>query len=452
MSEIASSTPNSVVERPFPVKASWLSTRNILIVMTLLELGWLVAIWLTGASEAEHKLGPLLLMTLLASAVVLFLPERYVNWLKVDEPRLVRRRALILLLFSLFMAFVILVFAAQQRVWAFDEEGNLLAATAVAQEGVSAFFNNYELRPWLGTQHPPLVPIMYGLVMRLVGVSQLIGRLISGVFALATGLLTYLIGRRLFDRATAVIGAFLLFSFPLFLRLGSAAMVEVPLTFFFSLTVLLTLRLAERPSIGRLILVGLAIGVGLLSKYTMVFVVPLAFGIFAIHGSMKQALRYLGWLALIGISMLGIWLLLANQMDVLQKQFATIWEYARLVLTSEYGRQVLLETMTNRLPSGLGLYNLPLITLGVLFLLNRRRKVDAILLLWILSVWLPLAFTLPDHRYFLPSFPAIALTAALGLRQVPQATARGLLLSLLLAMSTLYLYVDWVRVSELFIK
>jgi hypothetical protein len=63
-----------------------------------------------------------------------------------------------------------------------------------------------------------------------------------------------------------------------------------------------------------------------------------------------------------------------------------------------------------------------------------------------------LSLTLPDHRYFLPSFPAVALMAALGLQQVPKGTARGLLLALLLAASTLYLYVDWVRAAELFVR
>ncbi|MFZ1400423.1 MAG: glycosyltransferase family 39 protein, partial [Candidatus Promineifilaceae bacterium] len=244
----------------------------------------------------------------------------------------------------------------------------------------------------------------------------------------------------------------LLFTFPLMLRLSAAMMVEVPLTFFFTLTVWFTLRLAERPSLGRLLLVGLVIGLGLLSKYTMVFVLPLVFGIFMVYGSFKQALRYLGGLALIGFLFLVGWLLLASRLNVLQGQLATVLEYAGLVLTTEYGRQVLFETMTNRLPSGLGVYNLPIITLGVVFLLNRRRKVDWVLLLWMLSVWLPLTLTLPDHRYFLPSFPAVALAAALGLQQVPKAAQRGLLLALLLAGSTLYLYVDWVRAAELFIK
>jgi 4-amino-4-deoxy-L-arabinose transferase-like glycosyltransferase len=295
------------------------------------------------------------------------------------------------------------------------------------------------------------VPIIYGLAMNLLGTSQLAGRAVTAVFALGTGWLTYFIGRRLFDRQTALLGALLLFSFPLVFRLGAAAMVETPLTFFFTLTVLLTLRLAERPSIGRLLLVGLAIGAGLLSKYTMVFVLPLVFGIITVQGSLKQAVRYFGVMALIGVILLAGWLLFANQLDVLQRQLATVWEYAGLVLTNEYGRRVLFETVTNRLPSGLGVYNLPFLALGGLFVINRRRAVDWVLLFWILSVWLPLSLTLPDHRYFLPSFPAVALMAALGLQQVPQ-TARGLLLALLLAASTLYLYVDWVRAAELFIQ
>jgi 4-amino-4-deoxy-L-arabinose transferase-like glycosyltransferase len=208
--------------------------------------------------------------------------------------------------------------------------------------------------------------------------------------------------------------------------------------------------LAERPSAGRLLLVGLAIGAGLLSKYTMVFVLPLVFGIIVVQGSFRQAIRYFGAMALIGAALLAGWLLLANQIDVLQRQWATIWEYAGLVLTNEYGRRVLFETITNRLPSALGVYNLPLIALGGLVLINRRRAVDWVILFWIVSVWLPLFLTLPDHRYFLPSFPAVALLAALGLQQIPQATPRGLLLSLLFAISALYLYVDWVRAAELF--
>lgn len=452
MSGVVPSTQASQAERPFPLKARWLSASNVLILMTLLELGWLGVIWLTGATAATYKLLPLLIVTIVLGAAVILLPDRFLTWLSFDEDRIARSETRLLLLLGLLIGTVLILFASQQRIWAFDEEGNLRAAAVVADEGIQTLFENYGRRPWLGKQHPPLVPIIYGLAMKLLGTSQLAGRAVTVIFALGTGWLTYLIGRRLYDRQTALLGALLLFSFPLLFRLGTAAMVETPLAFFFTLTVLLTLRLAERPSVGRLLLVGLAIGAGLLSKYTMVFVLPLVFGIIAACSSFKLAVRYFGSMALIGAVLLAGWLLFANQLDVLERQFTTIWEYAGLVLTNDYGRRVLFETVTNRLPSGLGVYNVPFLALGGLFVINRWRAVDWVLLLWILSVWLPLLLTLPDHRYFLPSFPALALLAALGLQQVPRATVRGLLLALLFAASTLYLYVDWVRAAELFVQ
>ena len=457
MSNLVPSTQTPVAERPFPLTISWLSARNVLVLMTLLQLGWLAVIRLTGATAATYKLLPLFIVTLGLGTAVFLLPSRLLAWLPLDEERIARSETRILLFCGLLVGAVLVYFASQQRVWAFDEEGNLMASVSVARNGILDLFENYGRRPWLGKQHPPLVPIIYGLMMRLLGTSQLAGRIVTAVFALGTGWLTYLIGRRLFNRQTALLGALLLFSFPLVFRLGAAAMVETPLSFFFALTVWLTLRLAERPSAGRLLLVGLAVGAGLLSKYTMVFALPLVFGIIAVRGSLKQAVRYFGAMALIGVVLLAGWLLFANQLDVLQQQMTTLWEYAGLVLTNDYGRRVLFETVTNRLPSALGVYNLPLLALGGIFVANRRRSADWVLLFWILSVWLPLSLTLPDHRYFLPSFPAVALVTALGLQQIPsgkisQGVARGLLLALFFAASTLYLYVDWVRAAELFVK
>ncbi|WP_420643986.1 ArnT family glycosyltransferase [Candidatus Leptofilum sp.] len=457
MSGIVPSPQTSRAERPFPLQVRWLSVRSVLVLMTLLELGWLAAIWLTGATAATHKLLPLMIVTIILGGLIILLPDRFLNWLPLENGRIAHKETHILLIIGLVFGVLLIFFAAEQRIWTFDEEGNLWAATAVANDGIGALFENYDRRPWLGKQHPPLVPIMYGLGMNVLGTSQLAGRTMTVLFALGTGLLTYLIGRRLFDRQTALLGTLLLFSFPLVFRLGAAAMVEMPLTFFFTLTVLCTLRLAEKPSVGRLLLVGLTIGAGMLSKYTMVFVLPLAFGIMVVQQSFGQAVRYFGAMGLVGLAVLVGWLLFANQLNVLQRQLATVWEYAGLVLTNEYGRNVLFETMTNRLPSGLGVYNLPLLALGGIAVLNQRQKADWILLFWTLSVWLPLSLTLPDHRYFLPSFPALALMAALGLQQIPngkraQGTTRGLLLALFLAVSTLYLYVDWVRVAELFVK
>jgi hypothetical protein len=123
-----------------------------------------------------------------------------------------------------------------------------------------------------------------------------------------------------------------------------------------------------------------------------------------------------------------------------------------LVLTNEYGRQLLFETVTNRLPSALGLYNIPLIMLGSLLLLWRHSRADVVVLLWLTAVWLPLLLTLPDHRYFMSSFPAIALLMAAGFVLVPKAVDRALLLALLYGASSLYLFVDWTRAAQIFLQ
>jgi len=452
MSDLVPATPMQPGERSYPLPTRWLTASTLLALMTLLQLGWLAAIWLTGATEAAYKLLPLIAVTLGLGVAIYLLPERYLTWLPLDEDRLARSETRVLLLAGLLLGAALLIFAHQQRLWTFDEEGNLIASYSVARNGVLSLFENYDRRPWLGKQHPPLVPIIYGSAMRLLGTSQLAGRVVTAVFTLGTGWLTYLIGCRLFNRQTALLGALLLFSFPLVFRLGAAAMVEMPLTFFFTLTVWLTLRVVERPSWDRWLLVGLAAAAGFLTKYTMVFILPLLVGIVAVRGTKKQTVRLAGVGLLVTVGLGAGLELFASRVAVLQQQLATVWEYAGLVLTNEYGRRVLFETVTNRLPSALGVYNLPLLALGGIFIIKRRRPVDWVVLLWLLSVWLPLFLTLPDHRYFLPSFPAVALLSALGLQQVGQGMARGLLLSLLFAASTLYLYVDWVRSAELYVR
>ena len=96
-----------------------------------------------------------------------------------------------------------------------------------------------------------------------------------------------------------------------------------------------------------------------------------------------------------------------------------------------------------RLPSGIGIANLPLLVIGVWQMLRRRQWSDYFLGGWILAVAVPLLLTLPGPRYFFPAFPALAVVMAYGLRQVEGDAERVLLLALLFASASLYLFVDW---------
>ncbi|HSJ86015.1 MAG TPA: hypothetical protein VK909_02320, partial [Anaerolineales bacterium] len=110
-----------------------------------------------------------------------------------------------------------------------------------------------------------------------------------------------------------------------------------------------------------------------------------------------------------------------------------------------------LETLFTRLPSSLGVYHAPLILFGVLYLLKRRNPADWMLLLWIGAITLFLFLTLPDHRYFLPIFPALAMVVAHTLLRFPENAERAILLSLLFGAGNLYLFADWVRESHIFL-
>jgi hypothetical protein len=125
-------------------------------------------------------------------------------------------------------------------------------------------------------------------------------------------------------------------------------------------------------------------------------------------------------------------------------------------LTSEWGRGFLLNSLLTKLPSGLGAYNLPLILLGLWQLVSRapRKASDWYVLLWIGMTSLLLILTLPDHRYFMMIFPALAIAmahwaaAAWSVREIGQVTLLGFIYQI----GALYLMVDWSRTSELFVK
>lgn len=430
----------------------FVTPRRALLAMMLLQLLWLAVIWLTGAATAVHKLPPLILYTFFTGLLVALMPARLRERLERTVDYLSQREKVALLLLSSLLLIGGTFYAAQQRLWPFDEEASYEAAVIVAQTGIPGLLDNYQNWGWLATQHPPLAPVVYGQFVNLLGEHLLIARLVSLFFSLGTGLLTYFIGTELYGKKTGLIAAWFLFTFPLFMRLSATAMVEPMLTFFFALTLYLVLLWVHRRWWPYLLAMGVAVGVGLVTKYTMVFVAPIVLGFILLRGSRRQIIQSLMVLTVAALLFGTIWVLVASRINVLQIQLETIGHYAGLVLTNRYGRNLLFETITNRLPSALGVYNLPLIVLGGLLLVRRRSRVDWMILLWVTAVWLPLFLTLPDHRYFMVSFPAVAILIAASFQLIPKLLDRALLLAILYCAGSLYLFVDWSRAAQLFIN
>lgn len=441
-----------------PLLASWLSwltqtlsPSRLLWLMMLLQMAWVLLIAYTGAATAVYKLPHLAVYTLLAGLFFIFLPHAWQLWLHQKVEQLGQTPKVTLVLLSLFLLAVGAFYASQQRLWPFDEEASYAAAVTVAQEGIAGLLHNYGQWDWLANQHPPLAPILYGQFARLFGQILPTVRFLSLLFSLGSGWLTYLIGRDLYSKQVGLAAMLLLFTFPLLMRLTATAMVEPALTFFFTLAVYWALMWYRFGRLSYLLALGLTLLLGVLTKYTMVLVLPLVVGIGLLRGDWAQVRRWGGWVLLgfIGAGLLAA--LLVSRSPLLQNQMQTLWHYAGLVLTNEYGRRLLFETLTNRLPSALGVYHAPLLGVGLLLLLNRRSRADWVILGWITAVWLPVLLTLPDHRYFMSSFPALALLMANGCQLLPKASPRQLLLSAVYCAGALYLFVDWARAADLFL-
>lgn len=458
----------------------FLMNRSLILTMAALQLIWLALIAVTGASSKYQTILVVAILSVIATLIVIFLPTSAIqkiyqikDWLFLSEKRS--------LLFLCFAALLIGVLYASSQKAGDDEQSSLKAANIIATEGLSSAYTALKRVGWLGQQHPPLFPIIFSLALKLPGPDLFDMRLVSVFFLAGTMVVTYLLGCELYSKEIGYLASILLLSFPLVIRLSASAMMDIELAFFFGLGLLLLIRLSRNPSYGLACATGLVIGLGLLTKYIMVFIFVVLFVYFVFIKRFQRIKVHLFIVAAVSMSVFAVWLLYANHIGILSRQFEKILNFVgsyHVIRNLEESTQespstqpiadaaestdpmdlmqngifrLGLESLFTRIPSSLGVYHAPLILFGLLYLLKRRESVDLKVLLWIGAVSLSLFLTLPDHRYFLPLFPAIAIVIAQVLLRFPDYAGRAILLSLLLGASNLYLFVDWVRESHLFV-
>lgn len=424
----------------------------VLVAIVSTQVIWLSAIWLTGASDSFGKLLILLIYSIVGGTTVIFIPNNLVLKIRRIMRFLIENEKIYLLILATAVLGIGALYAVYQEVESLVAELSVFKASQViVKEGVGSFFLQYSQIPWLGIQHPPLVPLTYGLVMCLLGEKILVLRLVTLVFATGTILVVYCLGRKLYDREIGFWASLFFLTFPYFFRIGSAASNDMQVTFFFSLTLLAVLHMQDSANYRLALTSGVFMGIGLLSKYTMALIYPTIGAISLILGSLKRLRIHLALLTLVSLGILAIWGGVAYQLGIWEIQQKNLSYFAGGVSMTPWGKMMLLELLLTRLPSALGPYTLPMLFIGGIYLLQRRELADMIVLVWIATVLLVLFLTLPDARYCMPAFPALAIVMAHGLRRVSQNAEQIGLLLLVSCAGALYLFVDWKRSSYLFI-
>lgn len=422
----------------------------LLITMICLQILWLSTIWLTGASDNWRKIALLFAYTIVLGGTIIFIPSPLMFWVREQREYIIRNEKILVSILSLTVFIAGIIYANCQQVWP-DEAHNFEAAKIVAEEGVGSFFFNYSGIPWLGIQHPPLVPVIYGYIMRLLGTNLFVIRLFSLFIGIVTIVITYFIGKALYDRNTGFFAAIILLCFPLFFRSFTVALMDIPVTFFFSLTLLVTIYLIRKPTYRLSFSAGILISAGIFSKYTMLFIYPVLFSYFLLNSPSNRARLHLGIVTLVSVCTMAIWLIYACHIDVLALQWQKIVHYARIATTTHYGKKLMFEALLTSLPSSLGVYNMPILFLGLLRLMQRRNQSDLFIFLWVAAVFLPWILTLPVTRYFMPAFPGMAIIMSLGLVRFFPSGEKVIIMALSNCGGALYLYADWHRKAYMFI-
>jgi 4-amino-4-deoxy-L-arabinose transferase-like glycosyltransferase len=426
--------------------------RPVLLAMLGLQLSWLGLIWISGTAAHWHKVPVLLIYSGACGLLVLLAPGGAADPFKRIASGLHNKERST---FALFLALFLAAgswFAYRQLGWP-DEGPIFSAARMVSEQGLSWFFGQYARLPWLGTQHPPLVPLLYGLALEIFGVHLFVARMVSLLLAAGTLVITYAIARDLYSERIALYSAIFLAVSPFFLRIAPTALSDMPMTFCFVLAVFLTLRLMRSPTYLLAAGLGVCIGAGLLCRYPMALIYPFLLACTLVHGKVRRLLPHLAVVILVSAAILAAWLGFAYHMGVLQAQWARVSSHAAFMADKAPGKsragrlKYFLKSVFLRVPSGVGPWNLPLLFLGAHCLGKRRNRSDLVVISWALAVVLPMLLTLPAPRLFFPAFPALAIAMACGLERLREGSARVTALALLYGTAGYYLFVDWYKAA-----
>lgn len=411
--------------------------RLLLVLMGVLQAGFLAVRARPYGASLHGLLALLLSLTALATLLAAFLPERLADRATalLDAAGATHARALGTLLVLTILAGAAGVVTQQPFSW--DEKSVLWSADVVADGGPRGLFARYGENGWLGPQHPPLVPLVYGAVTAVAGSHLKLLRIVNLAFACGAVVAAFLIAERLYERRTAFLAGLVLLASPLFERIATAATNDMPLMFLFLLALLLTVVIERRGGDRLAMLLGVVVGLGLLVKYTMVLVFPVLLALPWCTGNLRIARRHGAVVLAIALAFLLVWLDHAWSLGILGLQQQRL---ARLATVSQRSPGWAIDALLFKTPAAIGVYVMPWVALGAVAMFHRRAMQDRFVACWIGLVFVPLLLTLPDNRYFLPAFPAVALVGAQALAGRPRWCARVLLLALLLCAVTLAFY------------
>lgn len=133
--------------------------------------------------------------------------------------------------------------------------------------------------------HPLAFQFVLALVLEAGGSLESAGRYLAAAFGFLTIPVVYLIGRALFSARVALLAAIFVALMPLHIIVSRQALLESPLTFFFTLSMLMLVYYRQWPTWPWAAALGVACGLAFLSKEVGILAIGIAMLVLLIEGS-----------------------------------------------------------------------------------------------------------------------------------------------------------------------
>lgn len=255
----------------------------------------------------------------------------------------------------------------------------------------------------------PLVPFLYGLIFRFFGESRLYIQIFTTLLYSLTLVLTYMIGKTLWDEDTGFYAGLLMLGIPYLFTQVPLMLVDVPTMFFLTLSVFTFIKALSQGGLKMTAISSVALFLAFFSKYSTWLMLSVLAVIFVVYLRMeaKTTIKRAGAIALVSLLLIGAAIIF--KYDVVSEQIRLLINYQRPGLR-RWG-----ESFTSTF-----LFQIhPFITVAALYSLYvafRKRDLKYMIVSYL--ILLVVLFQIRRIRYIIPLFPMLALMASYGLREI----------------------------------